>query len=102
MDIRGLVKILSNFIMNILEWLSQSSENRQANGIVCDTCWKTVDSRNAKTFFGGINVCPGCNNDIVEKYISTNPIKTLCPFCFDTKDSSVDCQYCNVRVKQNE
>ncbi len=45
----------------------------------------------------GIDVCDICVDKMLTLHVATNPVKTLCPFCFDKKDHTEKCDYCDIK-----
>ncbi len=97
MDIRGLVMILLNFIQNIFVWLLRSSEGSSTSQLLCDTCGNLKPTNEMRQIFGGIHICNLCINKILSLYVTTNPIRTLCPFCYGEKDNPDQCEYCDIK-----
>lgn len=68
---------------------------------MCDTCGKLYPCDSMKQIFGGISLCTECVDNILLSYVSSNPIKMLCPFCCD-KNSNKKCQYCDIQIIQED
>lgn len=70
---------------------------------MCDTCGKFKFINGMQQIFGGIYLCDQCINKILALYVASNPIKTLCPFCFGKEGNPKKCQYCDIKsVMENK
>jgi primosomal protein N' len=47
--------------------------------------------------FGGIYVCEECIDKILALHVSTNLIKTLCPYCYEKEGNVNKCPYCDIK-----
>jgi len=65
---------------------------------MCDACGKLQSTNAMRQVLGGICICGQCINKILTLYVASNPIKTLCPFCYGKKDVSEKCSYCDIKT----
>ncbi|KKN91111.1 hypothetical protein LCGC14_0219760 [marine sediment metagenome] len=53
-----------------------------------------------RQIFGGIQICDQCIDKILSLHVVSNPIKTLCPFCYGKEGNAKKCQYCEIKYIQ--
>lgn len=92
---------LLNWILNISFWSSKNFKKSSTKRLLCDTCGNLQPTDGMRQVFGGIQVCSQCIDKIVLSYVSLNPIKTLCPFCYGKEGNKEQCQYCDIKQIDN-
>lgn len=60
-------------------------------------CGKLKLTDGMRQVFGGIFVCDQCIDKILSLHVTSNPIKTLCPFCHGKEGNAEHCMYCDVK-----
>ncbi len=88
--------------MGIFGWSSKNLNESSTNRLLCDTCGKLQSTEGMIQVFGGVNICNQCIDKILLYYIVSNPIKTLCPFCYGKEGNSNKCQYCDIKQIDDE
>ena len=80
--------------------LNESSTKR----LLCDVCGNIKSTNGMQQVFGGICICSECIDGILSLYVSSNPIKTLCPYCHDKKgDTDTEkCKYCSIKLSKKD
>lgn len=52
---------------------------------------------------GGIHICSRCVDKILSLFVESQPIKTLCPFCYGKEGNNGKCEYCDIEYSmENE
>lgn len=74
------------------------------NRLQCDTCGKLKPTDGMKQIFGGVCICDQCVNKILSLYVLSNPLKTLCPYCYGKEGNTEQCNYCDIKslIENNE
>ena len=101
MGIRGLVVILLNFILNTFVWSSKNSKELSIERLICDTCGKLKSTDGMQHVFSGIYICCQCVDKILSLYVTSNPIRTLCPFCYGKEGNVEKCNYCDIKTLEH-
>lgn len=68
----------------------------------CDICVKLKSINGMQQIFGGICICYECISKILILHISSNPIKTLCPYCYDKEGYTEKCNYCDIKLLKKD
>lgn len=60
----------------------------------CSMC--SNETNNGLSILKDIFICKDCVYKILTLYVYLNPIKALCPFCYDKKKKRDKCNYCDI------
>lgn len=95
---RGLAVILLSCIMNIFGLSLTNSNESSTKQLLCDTCGKPQSIDGMRKMFGGIFICNSCVGRILSIYLTSNPIKSLCPLCCGKEGDTEKCKYCDIKL----